>query len=271
VQRLARFILLLFASWHACPLPARAEALCHPSALGHLETLAPAGFAIYARASSKKDFLHWVTCDDIVLGLTTAVHETVHMISAETGAYPLIGGGSVSAVEETAAYFPPRLIAGKFDRDSQFVTTYLTPGHASSADLLRYLLDELNAYTHDLSSAVLLHPIARRDRDVYHRDGLAALMAFVAAYAEEARLAHPRTWRELQKPAAKLTVATLWGEAERVMASSCALPGFGMEAPRTLALVCKATIKHGLGQILGRPPLCPRRCLAEPATERAAN
>ena len=56
---------------------------------------------------------------------------------------------------EVSAFFAPQLIAGKF-KANDFVATYLRPGSASSATDFLYLLDELNAYTHDLSTAVNL-------------------------------------------------------------------------------------------------------------------
>ena len=41
----------------------------------------------------KADFVRWITCDDIQLSLTTAVHESVHLLTHEKDGYPLIEGG----------------------------------------------------------------------------------------------------------------------------------------------------------------------------------
>ena len=243
-------------------LPGAAEAgeACQQQALRQLARLAPAGYSIYQRIGAKQEFLRWVTCDDIQLGLTTAVHESVHLLTEEIDAYPLINGEKLPRAPEGGGLLAPKTLAGKFDATSSFVTNYLKPGAASSADEFRYLLDEFNAYAHDLNAAVELQPIASPNRDVYHRDGLAALMSFVAAYVEEARAGSPRTWAELQKPVLKSTVARLWDQAERVMAGSCSSPRFGLEAPQYLARVCAVTIRHGLAMMLGRPPLCPKQC-----------
>ena len=248
---------------------ASADTSCHAKALRDLKQLAPEGYAIYTRTVNKPDFLHWVTCDDVQLGLTTAVHETVHLQTEELNAYPLITGERLPRVAEGRTFFPPRLIASKFDPESMYVSTYLMPGAASSAGQLRYLLDEFNAYAHDLNAAVKLQAIADPGRDVYHRDGLAALMSFVAAYVEDARARYPATWAELQKPLVKKTVVGLWTQAERVMSSSCRSPRIGLEAPLYLSKVCSATIKHGLAVMLGRPPVCPIGCTAEPQTAQA--
>ena len=48
----------------------------------------------------------------------------------------------------------PREIARRFDGRDMYVQTYLKRGAASSSDDFRFLLDELNAYSHDLSTSV---------------------------------------------------------------------------------------------------------------------
>jgi len=70
-------------------------------------------------------------------------------------------------------FYPPRELASKFESDDSYVQTYLRRGAASSADDLMYLLDELNAYSHDLASASKLVDLHKRDGQVGHRAGLA--------------------------------------------------------------------------------------------------
>ena len=94
------------------------------------------------------------------------------MLTEQKNAYPLIDGGSIGRVHEVSRFFPPRDIAGNFDRNDIYVQTYLRPGGSSSAADLMYLLDELNAYSHDLNSAIRLAPLNRSDSQVDHRDGL---------------------------------------------------------------------------------------------------
>src|SRR6478752_10746311 len=121
---------------------------CRAAAVERLRAAAPEGFAVYQQIKDKKFFLGWLACDEPQLGLPTAVHESVHYITAETDAFPLPGGGELKRPHEVTAFFAPSLIAVKF-KPNDFVMTYLRPGSASSSGDFLYLLDELNAYTHD--------------------------------------------------------------------------------------------------------------------------
>ena len=186
---------------------------CRPGALERLQAAAPEGFAIYQATKDKKFFLGWISCDEKQLGLPTAVHESVHYITAELDAFPLVQGGQLKRPHEVSAFFAPSLIAGKF-KANDFATTYLRPGSASSSTDFLYLLDELNAYTHDLNTAVRLSRWrggVEAGDEVDHRDGLAALMAFVAVYAERAQQSEPATWSGLLEPRVARTVSETVG------------------------------------------------------------
>jgi hypothetical protein len=248
---------------------------CRAAAVERLRAAAPEGFAVYQRVKDKTFFLGWLACDEPQLGLPTAVHETVHYITAETDAFPLLGGGAAQRPHEVSAFFAPSLIAAKF-KPSDFVTTYLRPGSASSAGDFLYLLDELNAYTHDLATAVALSRAQASaepsDVPIDHRDGLAALMAFVALYAERAEQSEPASWRGLLQPGVAKTVSALWGRAETVMASSCGIPNFGTEDKTLIRQFCQAGPRNALQKILGRASVCPVACLtATPVASRDAD
>ncbi|MFN3868760.1 MAG: hypothetical protein ACK4MF_06815 [Hyphomicrobiaceae bacterium] len=234
--------------------------VCKDLALRHIQRLHPPGFAVYVEMRRKSDFLTWLQCEDLQLDLATAVHESVHMLTEELDAYPLIDGRRVARIGEDARLLPPGRVASQFDARSTYVETYLMPGAASSAQHFGYLLDELNAYTHDLATAVALRSIATPGLSASHRDGLAALMSFVAAYTQEARRAHPPTWQRLNAAPVRATVGALWSQAERVMGRSCGIADFGTEAPAFLAPVCRHDANSALGQLLGRPPACPVTC-----------
>jgi hypothetical protein len=234
---------------------------CHAAALEQLRRAAPEGYAIYEKLQDKKHFTIWIKCDDIQLGLTTAIHEGTHILTDEVNGYPLISGGVAPRVLQSKRFFPPKMVARQFNQDSSFVGTYMKPGAATSAEEFGFLLDELNAYSHDLNAAVRLARLADPNRDVFHRDGLAALMAFVAAYVEHARADEGTTWTALKKPDVRRSISILWAQAENVMGSSCRMPRYALEAREYLAPVCAANIRHGLGELLGRPPLCPVSCL----------
>ena len=237
---------------------------CRPDAIERLQASAPEGFAIYQKTKDKKFFLTWISCDEAQLGLSTAVHESVHYIAAETDAFPLVQGGQLKRPHEVSAFFAPSLIAGKF-KANEFVTIYLRPGAASSSTDFLYLLDELNAYTHDLNTAVALNrsqgPVEEGADEIDHRDGLAALMAFVALYVERAAESEPATWSGLQQPRVAKTVSELWGRAEKVMASSCGIPNFGTRDKALIRQFCQAGPQAALQKILGRAAVCPTACL----------
>lgn len=243
--------------------PALAAGECKPAAIERLRAVAPEGFAIYQAIKDKTFFLTWISCDEAQRGLPTAVHETVHYITAEADAFPLVNGGQLKRPHEVSEFFAPSLIAGRF-KASEFVTTYLRPGSASSSTDFLYLLDELNAYTHDLNTAVKLSRSpspAEEGDEVDHRDGLAALMAFVALYVERAEDSEPATWSGLQQPRVAKTVSELWGRAEKVMASSCGIPNFGTEDKTLIQQFCQSRPQAALQKILGRAPACPTACL----------
>jgi hypothetical protein len=217
---------------------------CHSQALRDLERLSPDGYAVYAAMRNKADFVRWITCDDVQLSLTTAVHESVHLLTHEKDGYPLISGGLVRRPKELAKYYPPRGIAGRFDAGDMFVKTYLGRGAASSADDFTYLLDELKG-----------------GAQAAHRDGLSALMAFVMRYVGMAQAQHPSTWQGLQQPETKQVVQKLWTQAETVLASSCAFPTYGTKDKTYVGFLCNAGNAAPLANLLGRAPACAKQCL----------
>ena len=189
------------------------------------------------------------------------MHESTHYVTGETDAFPLVGGGAVARPHAVSGFMPPWRIAAQFRHDS-FTDIYLKRGKASSATDLLYLLDELNAYSHDLAAAVDLQALRSHEETVDHRDGLAALMAFTAAYAETARAQDAATWEGLQATPARRTVAILWSQAERVMASSCGISNYGAEDKEYIRRVCAAGPRSAMARLIGRAPACPTACLA---------
>lgn len=233
---------------------------CEAKAVDVLKAASPNGYAIFQRVEDKAFFRTWLDCDDAQYGLSTAVHESVHLITGDDDAYPLIGGGAVKRPPEDGTLFAPGKIARQF-RPSLFVTTYLRPGGATSATDFRYLLDELNAYTHDLDTAIALDDLRDPDVQPAHRDGLAALMSFVALYVEAAEN-DAAAWDGLTHRDTATAVSILWAQAERTMVSSCRIPGIGIEDEGFLRKLCAAKPRAALERLLGRAPVCPNACLA---------
>ncbi len=225
-----------------------------------MRAASPGGFAIYQQTARKDFFRSWIDCGASQYDLPTAVHETTHFIAGETDAFPLVGGGAVRRPHEVSDFFPPYRIADRFASDD-FTTIYLRQGKASSSTDFLYLLDEFNAYSHDLDAAVDLRALSSPDTAVDHRDGLAAMMAFLAVYIDIARTSEPDTWSGLQRPQVAATISTLWTRAERVMARSCGIPNFGTSDRSYLGQVCAVGDRSALAQLLGRAPACPTACL----------
>jgi len=237
---------------------------CQLRAIQDLQRLSPRGHAIYLAMKDKNQFLAFLTCDDVQLGLSTAVHESVHILTEERDAYPLIEGGSVPRAHEVSRFYPPREIAATFEQGDIYVQTYLRRGAASSADDLGYLLDELNAYSHDLAAATKLIAVHTGDERVDHRAGLAALMSFVMRYVETARRQRPTTWQGLQRASEKALVRTLWLQAEAVLTASWGIPGFGGE--KYVEGLCARQNGSALAELIGQPPINPRVCAATAAS-----
>jgi hypothetical protein len=257
-----RIIALCIAAISISPFAhASARQGCKTQALTHLKRLSPDGYAIYEAMRDKKLFLSWVTCDDVQLGLATAVHESVHILTQQKDAYPLIGGGQIHRPHEVSNFFPPGQIAKAFPVKDIYVMGYLRPRGASSAIDFMYLLDEMNAYSHDLKTAVALNSLRPRDRQVDHRDGLTALMAYVMTYVDTAQKKHPATWTGLQRPEPKRVIQTLWAQAERSLANSCGVPNIGTRDRYYIGRICAHDKDAGLSKILGRTPSCPSACV----------
>ena len=263
------------SAWKLLPLAIAAAAVATPTSaaeqrngacqvqgLRDLKRLSPRGFAVYREISDKNFFKNWISCRDDLRGLTTAVHESVHFLTESKNGYYLIDGRVLRRPPVLARLSPPKQIAAAFRGDT-YVETYLRPGAATSAVDLTYLLDELNAYTHDLHTAVDLVSLSKpSDGNVSNRDGLAALMSFVMKYADTARRQNSATWAALKSPQPRQTIRTLWGQAEKVLASSCGIPRFGVDDRRYIGYLCKSANSAALRELLGRPVQCPQSCLS---------
>jgi hypothetical protein len=260
---------LLIAAAGQPAFAARDLSACYSCAVAELQRYSPHGYAIYQAMQDKKMFLTWITCDDIQTELSTAVHESVHILTEEKDAYPLLDGGSIPRPHEVSHFFPPRAIANGLNADDAYVQNYLGPDGASSKSDFMYLLDELNAYTHDLETAIALVPLQRHDLQIDHRDGLAALMSFVMRYVDMAQKTQPATWQGLHHAEPRATIKALWDQAEKTLASSCGLPAFGMHDRDYIAYLCEKKNAGALADVLERAPACPTACLAPGAASTA--
>ncbi len=241
----------------------KGNAHCRAEALAQLREQSPDGYRIYERIADKKMFTTWILCDDRQRGLTTAVHEAVHMLTEQLDAFPLIDGRQIKRIPALEKFAPPGRIARQFSRSDDFVKTYLLPGGASSADDFTYLIDEFNSYVHDLNTAIETQAIAPKDTRLGHRDGMSAMMAFLMAYVSYAEKEDARTWAGLHRPDVKRLVTTLWSEAERTIEKSCSVPRYSVDDRAYLSYICTPANGRALGHMLGRAPHCPRACLGD--------
>ena len=92
MRRIIRTALFGLALLSAAPAAADD---CKAKAAEILKAASPNGYAIYRQVRDKAFFRAWLDCSDAQYALPTAVHESVHMITGDTDAYPLIGGGAV--------------------------------------------------------------------------------------------------------------------------------------------------------------------------------
>src|SRR5690348_2417410 len=113
MRRLLWFVLaaLACAPFVVAGRSAAAAPDCGPAAVEQLRTGSPQGFAVYRAVKDKSFFLGWVSCDEAERGLPTAVHESVHYITSEIDAFPLVGGGQVPRPHEASRFFAPSRIA----------------------------------------------------------------------------------------------------------------------------------------------------------------
>ena len=246
-------------------LPARAD--CKAEALKALRG-SPDGAAVYQRISDKAFFRNWIACDAVMLGLPTAVHESVHFLTAESDAFPLVGGGEVARPHEVSDFYAPSKIASEF-KAGDYSAIYLKPGRASSSSDFLYLLDEMNAYAHDLAAATDLKDMRAEGVYADNRDGLAALMAFTAVYVEHARAREPATWTGLHEPKVAGALGKLWKRAETTLAGACGIPHFGMDDRSYIRRFCASGPQAALADVMGFAPVCPSACLTPEPEETA--
>jgi hypothetical protein len=181
--------------------------------------------------------------------LSTSVHETVHALRQPLHGYILIGG-AVLPDFSPGSLFAPSGLAGQFQAEDPFVQIYLVHGQASSADDFTYLLDELNAYAHDLHTSSLLDGKIPPNADGSYstpRDGTLALMSFVKAYADRAGAA-------LNAEPYRTAVRTLWKQSSDSLLENCKHRNQMSEVgKRYLKFVCSSGA-------LERPAACSATC-----------
>lgn len=220
----------LLASWLiASGAMAAEEKPCLKKAVALLR-VDPNGFAVY-KASEPSGFSFWLDCDEMNYDVSSAVHESVHILSQapDPGRYRflLVGG---DAIEVPWSRSPPRSsVVERLRRDERdsYVETYLTG--PSGEQGLEVVLDELNAYTHGLVTEVAL--ASRNEgtgRRTGARDGVAHFQLYLTLYLQVLGATDPALYNELSATHGQ-AVATLWKQAERAMTDSLPYRSLGID------------------------------------------
>ena len=241
---------------------------CLARAISTLKKYSPSGYRTYQRLVDKTVFNFFVSdCSSdeefYLINLPTAVHESNHMVRAETGAYHLVSDEMLK-VPTATGYFQPgemdtALIAHLKVKDD-FYNTYLAPSaDASSRTDFTYLLDELAAYTVDFQVAndmTQLVPLTQR------QVGLPALMTFVSFYATYAHVKHPDIWNQMStNPEMKSALSKLWAQAETSLTVACQKgPDPSGDDRHYIKHLCDAKQMSSMATIIGRKTVCPSAC-----------
>jgi hypothetical protein len=191
--------------------------------------------------------------------LTTAVHESVHRLDWDRRTFATLTAGQVPMLKMRGYFAPADIVPSLPDRSDEFAQIYLL-GKASSKDMLVALLDELNAYTRGLATAVALRHFYPTNRRTGMRDGLAATMMFLNLYVKHAKEKEPNTWRQLLSGQANAVIRTLWDQAERTLETACPISLIGFGDGKYLRQIYGVPATTALGEVLGRAVTAPRAC-----------
>lgn len=243
---------------------------CQRQAMHVLETMNADGERTVKRLQDKSVFAAYLNeCANLYADLTTAVHESNHALTEQLDAYQLVSGELVKRPHEAERYFPAKEIAPELakrlgTKDDTF-KLYVegSEGSASSTGNFLYFLDELNAYTHDLHSAVDLYEKLPRPLGQTYRNGLSSMMASTAAYFERARAQHPAQWAQMNREPMRSLLRKLWAQGEAELDRACSKPedlGLG-EDVHDMRYLCDPQRTDAVAALLSRPAACPAKCL----------
>ena len=188
------------------------------------------GMSVF-RASEPEQFSFWLDCDGMDYDVSSAVHESVHLLSqAEDTSryrYLLVGGDTI---EVPWTHSPDRSkIVRQLRKDEKdgYVETYLTG--SSGQQGLELVMDELNAYTHGLVTEVALAPRNEgTGRRTGARDGVAHFQLYLSLYLRMLKHENPQMYREMSATHGQ-AVATLWKQAERALTDSLPFRSLGID------------------------------------------
>lgn len=210
-----------------------ADQSCLNDALALLQKRDANGYRIYQLSKDPDAFSFWLSCSDgkpLHSKLPAAVHETLHKVDGEleqNGArgrahFYLLGGRVISVARHTQLFERAQVAALLTDEEKRthYFRPYLTG--VSGKQKLDSLLEEFNAYTHDLSTSVTLVDLKAATLRSSNRDGVLTFMYYLELYLKQARTNFAGAWQVLVSDRDYVeAIRALWANAEVALARAC--------------------------------------------------
>ncbi len=159
---------------------------------------------------------------DAVMDLSTAVHESAHIVGLHQRrgrTHVLVLGKKSSLRFPIPKSFHRKEIKAELPaaiNDLSYSSTYLVG--KSGAQGIEMLLDELNAYTYSLFTAIAIADQLPKNIKQSSRDGLLVFMYYLQRYLSLARRTHTATYKAILKsPALRKTIVELYDRAACVV------------------------------------------------------
>ncbi len=210
------------------------------------------GYGIVTKVKNAGEFAQWLDCNEPPLyGVTTAVHETSHELDNELSGFSeaenefgvyrfryFLGGDKILTVTDKKLFYRSEIGGELDDEDKSYMyyETYLT-GDSGNQDIL-LLLEELNAYTHGLNTAVQFADMLPANMTVTERDGPSVFMYYLEMYLRKARLDYPEQWKKIYTDADYLNLMqAMWARAEETLKAALKFPQLGIKDKAALKKV----------------------------------
>lgn len=258
----SRVHLSLFALILTSATFARAEEspACLDQAMESIRAADPRAYEDLRRSPEPKTFSAFLDCSEKDLQIASAIHEGVHGISNDD--LPLANGERFPQMQDIKLEpreIVPMLNFSGLETFDNYKETYML-GDASAKELYFVLLDEFNAYSRELTTAVRLSRKGYTIAGGSLRDGVAAMMIFLKLTVAHAQRVHPDDWSRMQSPTHVRLIRALWRQAETALNEACLIEDMGIDDKPMLKIVYSDANSGALAQLLGTRPQAPRNC-----------
>ena len=199
---------------------------CAGAAINTLKQVDAQGFTVLANLPKPSEASRFLNCNRSDYDLGTLVHESSHMVTQShfTGREfsMLLPDGKLHTVPYDEHFFKlTELQVDLPQRDiDHYAETYIFGGGQQQS--FPWMLDELNAYTHELITMTHLSQAGIKSVTSSYRDGPTRFMHYVELYLRRARVAHPEQWEKIaSEPKYLDLIQNLWHHAESAISESC--------------------------------------------------